>query len=315
MTVRLDVLATVANDLSRRRTLEERLQLLVDRTAALLEVPRVVVRLLDLSRGRLIATARAGAPLHLGPGVDFDVGEGLIGWVVQQARPILVGDAEADPRFVPRKGMVEPLGAFVGVPLVAGDRCIGVLGASHRLKHHFTTEHEQALTVLAGLCAPHIEAARLERLADIDALTGALNRRGLHAVLTEKGPASLVLYDIDHFKAINDTHGHVVGDEVLKRLALLLAGVLRAGDAVVRWGGEEFLLVLPGVDVAKAERIAERGRRTVEDEAFAGGLRATVSAGVAERRGAEEPEQLIRRADEALYLAKRAGRNCVRVAR
>lgn len=317
MGVRIESLAAIAADLQRRVTLDERLQLLVDRAAGLLEVPRVSVRLLDAGRGRLIARARSGAPLHRTPFVDFELGEGLMGWVAAQGHAVLAADAEADPRFVRRPGMLEPLGSFVGVPLLAGDVCVGVLSASHPERHRFTTEHEQVLTLLAGLCAPQIEAARLARLAEVDALTGALNRHGLRALLGEgPGLVSLALFDIDHFKTINDLHGHAAGDEVLKRVAVVLATCLRGGDAVVRWGGEEFLLVLPQIDLDKALKVAERARRAVEQEPFfeGTGLQVTVSAGTAERRGAERIEQLIRRADEAMYVAKRGGRNQVRAA-
>jgi diguanylate cyclase (GGDEF)-like protein len=311
MTIRLDELAHVAAELQKIPVLDGQLQLLVDKTAQILEVPRAGVRLLDPTRGRLLAVARAGMPLHQTPVVDFALGEGLIGWVASQMESVRVDDAEADPRFVRRPGMVEPLRSFVGVPLVIRGSCIGVLYGSHREHGRFTDEHLSALTLLAGLCAPHIEAARLERLSDVDALTGVLNRRGARLVLDERGPVSIVLVDLDHFKQVNDQFGHAVGDAVLCRVATLLAGVLRGGDAVVRWGGEEFLLVLSQIDLEKAYHIAERARRAVSAEPFGprGDLRVTISAGVAERRGAEAVEQLVRRADEALYQAKHGGRD------
>jgi diguanylate cyclase (GGDEF)-like protein len=131
--------------------------------------------------------------------------------------------------------------------------------------------------------------------------------------LDEKTPFCVVMCDLDWFKRVNDEHGHAIGDEVLVRVAQLLAAMLRGSDAVVRWGGEEFLLVLHQVDLEKAAKVAERALKVVGDEAFtARGLHITLSAGVAERCGAEATEQLLRRADEALYAAKRDGRNCVR---
>jgi diguanylate cyclase (GGDEF)-like protein len=321
MTVAMQRLAAIAHELGQRRTLEDQLQLLVERAAELVEVPRVTVRLLDPSGQRLLAKARAGLPLHRGPFADFAVGEGLIGWVAEHGQPVLASDAEADPRFVRRPGMIEPLGSFVGVPLLAREHCIGVLGASHPEKHHFTAEHEQTLTVLAGLCAPHIEVARLERMARVDALTGALNRHGLDLVLDDL-PAqgrllSIVMCDIDRFKQVNDRLGHEAGDQVLRRVAVVLASVLRGGDSVVRYGGEEFLLVLPDIDLAKAERVADRARNAVAEQPITAGgqtVTVTLSAGVAERRGAEARDQLLRRADQALYEAKESGRNQVRLA-
>jgi diguanylate cyclase (GGDEF)-like protein len=311
MAAGLDALASVAQELSRAAELDQRMQVLVDRAAQLLDVPRVVVRLIDPSRSRLMAVARAGLPLHRAPFAEFGVGQGLIGWVVAYRTPILAGDAEADPRFVQRPGMMEPLGSFVGVPLLLRNSCIGVLCASHRDRHHFTDAHQQMLTLLAALCAPHIETARLERLAQVDALTGALNRYGASVVLDHEEPLSVVMCDLDHFKQVNDRHGHEVGDGVLVRAATLLAGVLRAGDALVRWGGEEFLLVLPALEQDQALKLAERARRAIAEEPFRDAGRVTLSAGIAVRRRTEETLRLLRRADEALYRAKRAGRNRV----
>ncbi|HZS38855.1 MAG TPA: GAF domain-containing protein, partial [Polyangia bacterium] len=202
MNVRIDELAEVAQALARRTSLDDQLQHLVERTAVLLGVERVGVRLLDPTRGRLIAVARAGAPLHRAPFADFGIGEGLMGWVVQQQKPLTTGDAEADPRFVPREGMLERLGSFVAVPLMVHNACIGVLYASHTQTAQFGADHEQLLTLLAGLCAPHIESARLTRLSEIDALTGALNRRGATSLLDEKAPLSVVMCDLDWFKRI-----------------------------------------------------------------------------------------------------------------
>jgi diguanylate cyclase (GGDEF)-like protein len=312
----LDRLAAIADELRRQATIEQQLQLLVERTAALLDAPRVAVRLLDPTRARLLAVARAGQPLHRAPFADFAVGEGLVGWIVSEGQPVLVGNAEADPRFVRRAEMSEPLVSFLGVPLLTRESCIGVLYGSHARRHYFQREHQLMLTLLAGMCTPHLEAARLEKLSTIDALTGALNRRGVQAILSRHDPISVVLCDLDHFKRINDGFGHTEGDHVLSRVAALLGSVVRAGDVVARWGGEEFLLVLPAVDLARAHQVAERARRAVACEPFTSELlQVTLSAGVAERRRAESVEQLIRRADEALYQAKRAGRNHIRDAR
>jgi diguanylate cyclase (GGDEF)-like protein len=181
--------------------------------------------------------------------------------------------------------------------------------------------------VLAALCAPQVELARVARLAQVDPLTGVLNRRGLDLAFPEVAmpaggedgivrPLSVAMADVDHFKEINDAHGHATGDEVLRKVAALVSGVLRAGDAVVRYGGEEFLLILPGVELARALVVAERARASAEgSHFFAGGsqLRVTLSIGVAERGPGERRDALIERADRAMYVAKQAGRN--RVAR
>jgi diguanylate cyclase (GGDEF)-like protein len=155
--------------------------------------------------------------------------------------------------------------------------------------------------------------------ARTDPLTGLLNRRALtelaqramaHAV-RHGSPLALVLIDIDHFKQINDTHGHAAGDAVLVGLARLLNGNLRAGDACARLGGEEFLLLLPGTSQAQAVQVAEKLRLLMANEAEGAGIRWSSSFGVCSWDGNSDFDRLLQRADEALYRAKAGGRNRV----
>lgn len=312
------LIAELAQELSRKQPLEALLQLTVDCAARIVGAPRASVRLFDATRTRLIASCRAGEPMHLGAG-EFKVGEGLLGWIAEHNQSLRTGDAAGDPRFVRRADVREPFGSFVGVPLTSGAVCFGVVSAVRPERNAFSAEHEQLLRTLAGLCAPHLELARLARLASIDPLTGVYNRRGLDVVLPESstGIVSIAMCDLDRFKAINDSFGHAAGDEVLRTVARLLGNVLRSSDGVVRWGGEEFLLVLPGIELDRARRVVERARSWVEHERIeidGTALPVTISVGVAERRDAETRAQLIARADDALYVAKHSGRNRVELA-
>jgi len=163
-------------------------------------------------------------------------------------------------------------------------------------------------------------AAHAQKLALTDQLTGLGNRR---AVFEELGrlarsspqqgePLTVVMFDIDHFKHVNDTYGHQTGDAVLQRIAELTRRQVREGDLVGRIGGEEFVWLLPKVSIGQARDLAERLRALIERESAAGGLPSvTVSLGLALLRMGDTPEQLIARADEALYRAKESGRNCV----
>ncbi|HRE13278.1 MAG TPA: GGDEF domain-containing protein [Usitatibacteraceae bacterium] len=171
--------------------------------------------------------------------------------------------------------------------------------------------------------------ARLRELASTDMLTGLLNRRHLLARIDEElrrlgremrrtarvDHIAFVMIDVDHFKAINDRHGHVAGDEVLREVSRRLKASLRAYDTLGRYGGEEFLALLPGTELASAVVVAERMRRAVADEPFvvAGQVtRVTASFGVAQSGDeAEAPDAVIQRADAALYRAKSAGRDRV----
>ena len=159
---------------------------------------------------------------------------------------------------------------------------------------------------------------QLVQMATTDALTGAFNRKGLEDVLQQaladwrahRQPLGLVLIDIDHFKAVNDTHGHQAGDRVLAGLAALVRGQVRAQDLLGRWGGEEFLLVCPATDLPQALAIAEKLRALVTTHDF-DGLRITASFGVAALDAERPLEQLFAAADAALYRAKAEGRNRV----
>lgn len=152
-----------------------------------------------------------------------------------------------------------------------------------------------------------------------DFLTDARNRRelmekGRHIVAQARKlnqDLALVLLDIDHFKLVNDQFGHLVGDEVLKEMVALIRTSVRGTDVVYRYGGEEFVVLLPGVDLRMAVKIAEKIRRQVESWQFTVAGHLTLSGGVAELQASESLEQLINRADEALYNAKAAGRNQV----
>jgi diguanylate cyclase (GGDEF)-like protein len=157
----------------------------------------------------------------------------------------------------------------------------------------------------------------LEQLATVDQLTGLRNRRWLddaferqlvRAVRTAQ-PMSVMMIDIDHFKQLNDAHGHAYGDCVLRRVAQTLADGLRPQDLAARYGGEEFAVLLPGISEEHAVAIAERIREAVQEDGTAAGQPVTVSIGIASRSGDQPLTALLDRADEALYRAKNAGRN------
>ncbi|MCX6372547.1 MAG: sensor domain-containing diguanylate cyclase [Actinobacteria bacterium] len=169
---------------------------------------------------------------------------------------------------------------------------------------------------------------RLQNLAALDPLTGLYNRRfGLGRLHEEFGralrvtaPLGVLMLDIDHFKAVNDTYGHLVGDRVLKSVCSIARSSLREGDILLRYGGEELLAVLPAASTEDLRQMGERLRQAVEDSAVSDGektVRVTLSAGGAAypNQNVEHEDGLIRLADEALYRAKDGGRNRVEIAR
>lgn len=166
---------------------------------------------------------------------------------------------------------------------------------------------------------------KLEEMASTDLLTGLLNRRAIWPLLDHElqrahrtgKPFSVVLGDLDLFKRVNDIYGHDSGDLVLKETALRLGGALRRQDALCRWGGEELLVLLPDTDCGDALRVADKLRRAIADKAITAGdnrIHQTISLGVASFQNGDDVDALVKHADEALYLAKRKGRNRVEAA-
>ena len=170
--------------------------------------------------------------------------------------------------------------------------------------------------------ALQLETKELAGQAYIDPLTGALNRQGLRDLLVKQWQtpapqveaAAIILIDLDHFKRINDTHGHPVGDEVLRRFSAMVRGEIRSSDKLVRWGGEEFLIVCPSTSAFQAEQLAEKLRQSMEHLSWPVKLSVTAAFGVTSLGSGEDIGEAIARADDALYRAKHRGRNCVEVA-
>ena len=190
---------------------------------------------------------------------------------------------------------------------------------------HFTGSRAmlQGAPHLVGFAVDIGERKRMEgelrRLASTDALTGLYNRPRLEEYLDQAeerhqrsgSPYALVMFDVDHFKAINDRYGHDRGDAVLRELARTVAGQLRATDILARWGGEEFMVLAQDSERRGAVHLAERIRAAVEAETFSGGIDVTVSVGVAAVRPQERRREVLKRVDQALYTAKEEGRNRV----
>jgi diguanylate cyclase (GGDEF)-like protein/PAS domain S-box-containing protein len=162
----------------------------------------------------------------------------------------------------------------------------------------------------------------LRKAAMLDKLTGLFNRHHGEKVLSDAEsvaaadsyPPSILLCDIDHFKSINDRHGHPVGDRVLRDVAQILRQAVRANDPIIRWGGEEFLILLRACEQTQAMELAERIRKRVEAHQDADVGHVTISLGLATLADGESFDQLIHRADQALYNSKRTGRNRVTLA-
>lgn len=179
--------------------------------------------------------------------------------------------------------------------------------------------HWHAVAIMRDITARKMTEARLKQLATTDSLTGTYNRRYFNEILHNElsrvqrygTPLTLILMDIDHFKQVNDTFGHLIGDHVLIQLSALIAAALRDSDVLARWGGEEFTILVPNCDDACGLRLAEKLRLAIENTEFPDVGKITCSFGLTSYQPNDVQKTMLKRADDSLYRAKVAGRNRV----
>ena len=288
-------------------------------TAAVGRYQRVVVWLMDDEQRRLVnaeateASAALDAPIELG--------FGLAGRAAKSGRITFEG-AAGNVHF--NDSNLGPVRA-IAIPLIVGARVVGAVEARHAEARQVTTQEVEVLEMLATHAATAIESARLhersEERSQRDALTRLFNRRRLDEDLDAEckrsirygRPLTLVMLDVDHFKAFNDTHGHPQADSALQEVATVIASCVRTTDTAYRYGGEEFCIMLRETSAEDAMPFAERVRRRIEQRVASGPMSGiTASFGVAGfLADAPTPRALVEAADVAMYLSKEGGRNRV----
>ncbi len=274
----------------------------------------------------------------------------LTGYIVQTRKTFYSPDTTAPNAALPVQLLIRRGGtssrSFLGVPLIWRDQIIGILSVQSYQINAYTPEDIRLMETIATQAAGALEHAQLyaklnsawagtqeankdlkkalskmEKLAITDKLTGTYNRRKFDEIIdaeTKRAtryhtPLSMLMLDIDYFKNLNDAFGHHVGDQVLQSFVRIIKAHLRSSDTLTRWGGDEIIVLTPGIDLQKATMLAEKLRRLVEEHRFVqqSTARVTISVGVAEFHAGETGDDLLRRADAALYQAKANGRNCV----
>ena len=293
----------------------------------------------DRSTGELLASQRYE---WCGPGIESELGnpemQGMsYDRVIPNWRPKLesgeVVHGVVDEMSEPERGLLSPqnIQSIVVVPIFLNGEFWGQIGFDDCSRQREWSQPEiDALEIAAGVIGGAINSIRIEkelrRLVSTDSLTGVSSRRAFleqaETLFEKRGPhreeLALFLMDLDHFKSINDNHGHPAGDEALREFARICTRALRPDDLVGRTGGEEFGVVLRTAGQEQAVRLAEKLRKSVSGQRVkveSIELELTVSIGVAVAgSGAEDFSGLLKRADDALYTAKRAGRNRVELA-
>ncbi len=257
-------------------------------------------------------------------GVRLAPGEGIAGWVVQTGQSLVVRDPASDPRF---SGRVDELIGFdtrsiVAVPLRAGGRVLGVIELVNELEAgDFSSDDLRLLEAYADFAAIALRNAsahgELLEASRSDPLTGLRNSRYFLACAQEAvqggEPFALVFFDMDHFKAMVDRHGHVCGSAALAEVGAVLREMLGPGEIGCRFGGDEFAFLLPGADATRAAERSRKFAREIESRCFLTARNLAIRLGAsfgwaAFPEDAREADALLRCADERMYAAKRAAR-------
>lgn len=259
--------------------------------------------------------------------------EDLASWVLQNKKPIRYTRGQKDKSllaFSKKDGMLGSIQSFLMVPLLVGENVLGVIRLNSQQSDTYQEYDQDVLTTLANQTAMALENAlmvqQIRDMATRDGLTGVYNHRYFQEKFAEEivkaerynKDLSFALLDVDHFKKFNDNYGHQEGDRVLKIVSQVIQSTVRSKiDTVARYGGEEFAVILPESDGNLGKELADRIRKNIESYIFENGgkevYRVTVSIGVSSYPfDSREQKVLIQLADQALYEAKKNGRNCVK---
>ena len=261
------------------------------------------------------------------------IGQGVAGWVVQYKKPLIINDVKEDRRFDARIDLLTGFKtrSILCAPLISRGRIIGAVELINKRRGPFNSEDLDMVTTLVEPGAIAIENAILyQKSAELtvtDDLTKLFNSRYLNVHLRREikrsrrygVPVSLIFLDLDGFKNVNDRHGHLAGSRALYEVGQIIQETVREIDVVSRYGGDEFTIILPQTGAAGAMTIAERIRCSIQERAFLAdiglGVRLTASFGVSTFPDhGQSREDLIQRADQAMYLIKERGKNGVALA-
>jgi diguanylate cyclase (GGDEF)-like protein len=318
----LEALVDAAAGILAADSLSDTLGRIAHHLAELLDYDELSVYEVERAAEMLVPVFALGAYADEVMADSFPVTEGVTGWVVSNRRTRNVVRADQDPIVAVVEGTEMEPESLVSVPLLVEDRVVAVLNVYRiGVDKSFSEAEVAQVERFATMAALAFDSARqrdtLREQARTDGLTGLLNHRACHERLGEEiaraaaheRPLGVVVLDIDHFKTVNDAYGHAEGDKVLVAAAEKLRSAVREDDLVARLGGEEFALILPGVDGTHAADAAERARAAIAEVAV-GGSALSCSAGVAAYpEDAHDAGRLLELADGAMYWAKRSGRD------
>jgi diguanylate cyclase (GGDEF)-like protein len=327
----LAALNEIGKALTSTLDLKEVLNLILDKVSMLLKPRNWSLWLMDEATKELVPEMVVGEGGEKIREMRVKPGEGVAGWVAEHGEAVLIPDVSKDPRFSDRfdKASQFQTVSILAAPLLWRGRTLGVVElVNTQGEGTFAPEDLRTLATMAEFGAIALENARnykkVEELTVIDEHTGLFNARHLRNVLKREidrarrfgHPVAVIFLDLDHFKQVNDVHGHQNGSLLLREVGHLVSSNLRTVDVPVRYGGDEFVVLLPETSKDQAMSIAERLRRSLDNHAFLAeqglNLRMTASFGVAAfPDDALNEEEMLRRADMAMYRVKGSTRDGV----
>lgn len=314
--------------------LKEILNIVMEKVSDLLHPKNWSLLLLDHETHELRFEIVVGEGSEKIRDLRLKLGEGVAGWVAKEQVPLLVPDVNKDPRFCKKADQISNFktNSIICVPLITRGKCLGVIELINKVEdEEFVNEDLVMLTTVADYTAISIENAilfkRVQELTITDDLTGLYNSRFLHSRLEYeverarrfKYELSMIFLDLDYFKAVNDTHGHLSGSKLLKEVGRLILSMIRNVDMACRYGGDEFLILMPGTSKRNAIMVAEKIRNEIRNTVFLNDesicIRLTGSFGVASYpKDALNKDDLIHKADDAMYRIKNRTRDGVAAA-
>ncbi len=307
--------------------LNQLVDFVVNRVSEILNAGKCSIMLLDESNNRLCIKGAKGLSDDIIETTQINIGESIEGWVAREGEPVLVSNIEYDKRFKRANRSSYLSRSFMSIPIKLGKKVIGVINVSDKNLDPNAIFDELDLKILCAISrevAVALENAKLykelEYLSNVDPITYLYNYRHfvkaldleIGRVKRYQGPLSIMMIDIDDFKRYNDRFGHLQGDLLLRRLADILKSNLRTIDTLSRYGGDEFVVILPETNLAQAKLVAEKLRNRVEEAYFKD--KVTISIGVAEYQDHFDRFELTVKADRAMYEAKKAGKKRIFIA-
>ncbi|MFA5857992.1 MAG: sensor domain-containing diguanylate cyclase [Elusimicrobiota bacterium] len=309
--------------------IERLLPKIIDAFARAGKVNKASLMLLDEATGVLEIKASLGLSSRAIEYVRPKLGEGIAGIAASTGKTMLIDDTSRDrvlyKEYIDGTTNPRPVESLLALPLIFKGKVIGVINLDSKITGEpFIRNDAKLLSILASQAAVAITNAQLYNLAITDGLTKLYIHRYFQMRLSQEVdrakrynmPLTLIMLDIDKFKVLNDTYGHQVGDLVLVSVSKAITATLRSSDIAARYGGEEFAVVLTETDIDDAVYVAERLRKTVEDNVVEAGsdkVKAQISLGISSlipsQKDVIDKDELIRRADAALYYSKQQGRN------